>query len=200
MRCRSAASGSRADGPHCLVQSKMPYNLSEKSDNRSGIMAGHFKPVRRVRKFRAPVSSRGHKLIRKRSAKEAGIKDVELLLTSKKDLESLRSLEGLVVVDRITELFGMPKAKVAEMVGVRPDTLQRPARASSPKTQTRLKEMVEILRRVADWAGGVPQALAWYRAEPLPEFGGRTAESLVKDGKATAVRDYLDHVALGGFA
>jgi hypothetical protein len=60
--------------------------------------------------------------------------------------------------------------------------------------------MVEIVRRVADWAGGVRQAMAWYRAEPLPEFGGRTAESLVKDGKAVAVRDYLDGVALGGFA
>ena len=42
--------------------------------------------------------------------------------------------------------------------------------------------------------------MAWYRAEPIPAFGGRTAESLVKDGKAAAVRDYLDGVALGGFA
>ena len=53
---------------------------------------------------------------------------------------------------------------------------------------------------MADWAGGAYQALAWYRAEPLPAFGGRTAEALVKEGKANAVRDYLDHVALGGFA
>ena len=50
------------------------------------------------------------------------------------------------------------------------------------------------------WAGGPLQAMAWYRAEPIPAFGGRTAESLVKDGKAAAVRDYLDSVALGGFA
>jgi len=42
--------------------------------------------------------------------------------------------------------------------------------------------------------------MAWYRTEPLPAFGGRTAESLVKDGKAAAVYDYLDHVALGGFS
>ena len=27
-----------------------------------------------------------------------------------------------------------------------------------------------------------------------------TAEALVKDGKAAAVRDWLDHVATGGFA
>ena len=60
--------------------------------------------------------------------------------------------------------------------------------------------MSEILRRITPWAGGPGQALAWYRSEPLPEFGGRTAESLVKSGKAAVVRDFLDHVALGGFA
>lgn len=61
-------------------------------------------------------------------------------------------------------------------------------------------DMREIIGRVTEWAGSEEQALAWYRTEPLPAFGGRTAESLVKDGKAAAVRDYLDHVALGGFA
>jgi hypothetical protein len=75
----------------------------------------------------------------------------------------------------------------------------------APKAKTQFearpgKEVLEIVGRVSNWAGGKDQALAWYRAEPLPEFGGRTAASLVKDGKAAAVRDYLDHVALGGFA
>ncbi|MBR2814238.1 MAG: DUF2384 domain-containing protein [Reyranella sp.] len=60
--------------------------------------------------------------------------------------------------------------------------------------------MLEIVERIAEWAGGRAQAMAWYRAQPLPAFGGRTAESLVKDGMAADVRDYLDHVALGGFA
>jgi hypothetical protein len=65
---------------------------------------------------------------------------------------------------------------------------------------SRLREMSEILHRITPWAGSLGQALAWYRSEPLPEFGGRTAESLVKSGKAAAVRDFLDHIALGGFA
>ena len=60
--------------------------------------------------------------------------------------------------------------------------------------------MLEIVGRVETWAGGKDQAMAWYRAEPIAALGGRTAEALVKDGKATALRDYLDHVALGGFA
>ena len=42
--------------------------------------------------------------------------------------------------------------------------------------------------------------MAWYRAQPIPAFGGRTAEALVKDGKAGDLRDYLDHLAMGVFA
>ena len=75
-------------------------------------------------------------------------------------------------------------------------------RKSVPKDQItrQVREMLEIVSRVSDWAGGKDQAMAWYRAEPIAAFGGRTAESLVKEGKASAVRDYLDHVATGGFA
>ena len=107
---------------------------------------------------------------------------------------------GKLPVEDVAQSLGMSKAQLAETAGVSIDTLYRTNRAGSAKTQTRLREMLEIVDRVSDWAGGKDQAMAWYRAEPIPEFGGRTAESLVKDGKATAVRDYLDHVALGGFA
>ena len=50
------------------------------------------------------------------------------------------------------------------------------------------------------WSGGQTQAMAWYRSQPIAALDGRTAEALVKTGKAGAVRDYLDHLALGGFA
>ena len=61
-------------------------------------------------------------------------------------------------------------------------------------------EMREIIAGAAEWAGGEEQAMAWYRTQPIAAFGGRTAEALVKDHKAAAVRDYLDHIAIGGFA
>jgi hypothetical protein len=108
--------------------------------------------------------------------------------------------DGQVAVQYAATAFGMSRAKLAETVGIAPETLQRRARAVAPKTQSRLREAVEIINRVSGWAGGPVQAMAWYRAEPIPAFGGRTAESLVKEGKAAAVRDYLDGVALGGFA
>lgn len=110
---------------------------------------------------------------------------------------------GMIIVRDVADWFGISKAQLASTLGVRaaPATVQRnSSHAAAKMTQSRLREMLEIVGRITDWAGGPSQALAWYRAEPLPAFGGRTAESLVKTGKATAVRDYLDHVALGGFA
>jgi uncharacterized protein (DUF2384 family) len=171
----------------------MPYNLSGKKDNGAGIMvAVRSKKVRTGRKL----------VVRRRKMRPHEEVAEELAILSERWLRRklLGGREGRVNIERTVELFGMSRAKLAETVGVKPDTLQRSSRASSPTTQARLGEMLEIISRVEDWAGGAQQAMAWYRAEPLPEFGGRTAESLVKEGKATAVRDYLDHVALGGFA
>jgi hypothetical protein len=108
--------------------------------------------------------------------------------------------KGHISVGRVAKRFGMSKGQLAETIGLKPETVYRAARLEAPKTQTRATEMLEIIGRIADWAGGEKQAMAWYRAEPISAFGGRTAESLVKEGKAAAVRDYLDHVATGGFA
>jgi hypothetical protein len=106
--------------------------------------------------------------------------------------------EGRAVdVSRLAAWFGMSPVQLGRTVGYLPGL---PGYATSRPIQYRIREMLEIIGRVVDWAGGPDQAMAWYRAEPLPAFGGRTAESLVKTGKAAAVRDYLDHVALGGFA
>ncbi|MGQ2908763.1 MAG: antitoxin Xre/MbcA/ParS toxin-binding domain-containing protein [Aliihoeflea sp.] len=107
---------------------------------------------------------------------------------------------GKIAIDQVADGFGMSKGQLAETVGLARETLYRLERSRTVKTQGRLREMLEIISRVADWAGGKEQAMAWYRAQPLPAFGGRTAEALVKEGKAGAVRDYLDHMALGGFA
>jgi Protein of unknown function (DUF2384) len=107
---------------------------------------------------------------------------------------------GNISVERIAKGFGMSKGQLAETIGLRPETVYRAARLQAPRTQARATEMLEIIGRIADWAGGEKQAMAWYRAEPIAAFGGRTAEALVKEGKATAVRDYLDSVATGGFA
>jgi len=108
--------------------------------------------------------------------------------------------EGSIAVERVAADFGMSENQLAEMLGLARKTLDRSAINRDAQTQCRLEEMLEIVSRVAHWAGGKEQAMAWYRTQPLPALGGRTSEALVKNGRAGAVRDYLDHVALGGFA
>lgn len=107
---------------------------------------------------------------------------------------------GRVAVQRVAESFGMSKGQLAETIGLGRETFHKAARTNAAKTQSRIREMLEIVSRVSAWAGGKDQAMAWYRAQPIAAFGDRTAEALVKSGQAAAVRDYLDHLALGGFA
>jgi DNA-binding XRE family transcriptional regulator len=113
---------------------------------------------------------------------------------------NLMNHQGFLTVEKVAATFGMSKGQLAETIGLSREALYKLARLEAPKTQSRLKEMLEIVSRVSGWAGGKEQAMAWYRAQPIAAFGGRTAEALVKDGQAGALRDYLDHIALGGFA
>jgi antitoxin Xre/MbcA/ParS-like protein len=124
---------------------------------------------------------------------------VEVPRTSKL-FEALSDKQGKVLVDRVADSFGMSRLQIVETAGISRTAMYKPKRLESPKAQERMREMLEIVSRVAGWAGGRAQGMAWYRAEPIPAFGGRTAESLVKAGKASALRDYLDALAMGGFA
>jgi Protein of unknown function (DUF2384) len=108
--------------------------------------------------------------------------------------------DGFIAVDQVADAFRLTKFQLADILGLARETLYKPSRAHAPKTQARLREMLEIISFVEDWCGGKLQAMAWYRAQAIPEFGGRTAESLVKSGYADAVRAHLDRIAMGGFA
>jgi hypothetical protein len=103
-------------------------------------------------------------------------------------------------IEAIAEGYNLNRAQLATTAGLPRDTLQKAARRDAPKTRARVGEMLEILHRLEGWAGGRDQALAWYRGQPIAALDGRTAEALVKSGQAAVVRDWLDHIALGGFA
>ena len=103
-------------------------------------------------------------------------------------------------VDSVAATLGLSKAQLADTVGLGAATLGKADRRTSAKARGRITELLEILDRVRDWTGGTAQALVWYRSQPIPALDGRTAEALVKTGQAGAVRDYLDHLAVGGYA
>ena len=93
------------------------------------------------------------------------------------------------------------KTEIASTLGLGQDAFSRSARVRAPKTQTRLREMVEILRRVQGHTGcATLVAYAWFRSEPLPGLNCMTPDQLVRRGKAAYVHAYLDQVIAGGYA
>jgi Protein of unknown function (DUF2384) len=108
--------------------------------------------------------------------------------------------DGSVETGRLSERLRVSKLELAAAAGLSRDAVSKTARLRAPATQGRLRDMVEIITRVLPWAGSVPQAFAWYRAQPLPSFGDQTAEDLVKAGRAEAVKAYLARIAVGGYA
>lgn len=87
--------------------------------------------------------------------------------------------------------------EVAQTAGLSRDAVARAARARTPKTQKRLREMVEILTRVSPRFGSDLLAYAWYRSTPLGGYGDVTAMRLVQDGRAEAVHRFLDRLDAG---
>ena len=108
--------------------------------------------------------------------------------------------DGDIATDRLVLALRISKTELAAALGLSRDSVSRLARLKSRATQTRLRDVAEIINRVLPWAGSVPQAFAWYRAQPLASFGDRTPEDLVKEGRAEAVKAYLSRLAAGGYA
>ena len=104
---------------------------------------------------------------------------------------------GVFVPARIAEVLRTTRDEVARTVGLGRDALIRADRVHSPRTQKRLREMVEILNRVEPRFGSPLIAYAWYRSEPLAGFGGQTPMQLVRGGQAGDVMDYIDAVDAG---
>jgi transcriptional regulator with XRE-family HTH domain len=103
-------------------------------------------------------------------------------------------------LDALAVTLHVTRQELANASGLSRDAVSKTARRNAPATVARLRDLVEILNRASLWAGSIPQAYAWYRGQPLPSFGDQTAEDLVKEGRAEAVKAYLSRIAVGGYA
>lgn len=115
-------------------------------------------------------------------------------------LAEMIGVDGLIAAGRLSDELRITKIELANAAGLSRDAVSKTGRMTARTTQTRLREMIEIINRVRPWAGSIQQAFAWYRAQPLPSFGDQTAEDLVKQGRGEAVRNYLSRIAVGGYA
>lgn len=115
-------------------------------------------------------------------------------------LQQVISEEGLIMATTLAKVLHITQSDLADVTGLSLDSVSKSARVKSRTTQARLRDTVEIINRVAEWSGGVGRAFAWFRSQPLPSFGDKTAEELVKAGHADAVKTYLARIAAGGYA
>lgn len=108
--------------------------------------------------------------------------------------------DGFVAANALAEALHITRNDLASATGLSRDAVSKSARSKSRATQTRLRDTVEIINRESEWSGGVGRAFKWFRTQPLPTFGDKTAEDLVKEGRADAVKAYLARIADGGYA
>jgi len=92
------------------------------------------------------------------------------------------------------------RLEIANTLGLGKEALMRTSRVRARKTQTRLRHMLEILNRVETATGSLLAAYAWFRAEPLPGFGGATPDRLLREGRADQIHAHLDRMSAGGYA
>ena len=100
----------------------------------------------------------------------------------------------------IADALRTTKSEIAGTLGLGRDAFSRASRIRARKTQIRLRQMLEILNRVEVGTGSPLAAYAWFRAEPLPGFGGATPNLLLREGRADHVHAYLDRIMAGGYA
>lgn len=115
-------------------------------------------------------------------------------------LQAVINDDGLVAATALAKVLHITQHDLAEVTGLSRDSVSKTSRVKSKATQARLRDTVEIINRVTEWSGNAGRAFAWFRSQPLPSFGDKTAEDLVKEGRADAVKAYLSRIADGGYA
>lgn len=84
---------------------------------------------------------------------------------------------------------------LADQAHVHRNTLTRAP--GSESIQGFLRDALRILRAASDQSGDVGSALFWYRNEPLPTFGYKTAEKLVSEGRTEDLLRYVASLQAG---
>ncbi len=100
----------------------------------------------------------------------------------------------------VADALRTTKSEIAATLGLGRDAFGRTSRIRARKTRVRLHQMLEILNRVEAATGSPLAAYAWFRAEPLPGFGGVTPDQLLREGRTEHVHAYLDRIMAGGYA
>lgn len=105
---------------------------------------------------------------------------------------------GALSPQRVAKALHLGMAELATMVGASRATLAKvPATAAADRA---LSPLARILAMAAEMAGSMERATIWFKHQPIPGWGGKTARDLVTEGQAQAVLDYLEASRAGVYA
>jgi hypothetical protein len=99
---------------------------------------------------------------------------------------------------RVSEKLGLPLSDLAALIGVARTTLT--AKSGARRVDGALSPLVRIIAMAAEMAGDEGRAAIWFKHQPLPGWGGKTALDLVRDGKGDKVLEYLESVRAGVYS
>lgn len=108
--------------------------------------------------------------------------------------------EGAVDVDALAEILLVTREELAASLGLTPDEISESARRAFGRSERRINALARVLERTRPWTQHPRIAFAWFRSQPLPSFGGMTAEDLFKMDREAAVEEYLGRMNSGGYA
>lgn len=101
----------------------------------------------------------------------------------------------MIAPRRMAERLRVPMTQLSKLAHVNRNTLAD--RPGSPAVQARLGQIARIITRAADLSGDEGRAIIWFRHQPIPGFGNKTAEELVEAGQGDAVMWMLESMDEG---
>ena len=96
---------------------------------------------------------------------------------------------------KFIEIFKIDIQTLANQAHVHRNTVRRSP--TSENLQRFLRESLRVIRAGTDVSGDVKRAIFWYRNDPLPHFGYKTAEQLVSEGRSEDVIRYIESLEAG---
>ena len=96
---------------------------------------------------------------------------------------------------RFSDVLSIDVQTLAAQAHVHRNTISRAP--ASESVQKFLRESLRVIRAAHDLSGDVVRAIFWYRNEPLPPFGYKTAEQLVSEGRTEDVLRYVGSLEAG---
>lgn len=96
---------------------------------------------------------------------------------------------------RFGDVLSIDVQTLASQAHVHRNTISRAP--ASESVQKFLREALRVMRAAHDLSGDVGRSIFWYRNEPLPPFGYKTAEQLVTEGRTEDVLRYISSLEAG---